>query len=368
MPPLEWDGAFIAKSVAMYGFTQTFDSEHESRYTHPDGRTILAEYDGGGAWRYTIGGYPDGHLDVIKENDYQSLPKFLKTGVMKYQPQPVSEGWVRIQVATQGPVDMVTGRSAAKWILGALVVIALCAAFWHFFVIRPNLIPPPPESPSDVTATLDTSFENPAALTVGNIDDCNHAVTCGGVKGIEDLHKLMSSSTFAAGAYGKFDFHSARVTTLPSDVWTYVSYRIGDKLYYTKKPRLVKKGEPILEDANGMVILMRCGNVLELGPQPEINDYEPGDIYPPAVEGLPAGPPVETTELIPPSIPTVPGYPVAPPEGGGTPYYPYPVGCCFTGGGGTPPSTPPVSTPEPSGLALMALGLLTIFTIRAVKR
>jgi hypothetical protein len=49
-------------------------------------RTILAEYDGGGAWRYTVTNR-DGTVVVVKENDYESINHYIRTGKATYIPQ-----------------------------------------------------------------------------------------------------------------------------------------------------------------------------------------------------------------------------------------------------------------------------------------
>ncbi len=58
-------------------------------YWREDGTRVFARYDGGGAWAFTVV-HPDGRRAEIRENDYQSLTRYFKTGSALYSPPKCS--------------------------------------------------------------------------------------------------------------------------------------------------------------------------------------------------------------------------------------------------------------------------------------
>ena len=66
----------------------------------------------------------------------------------------------------------------------------------------------------------------------------------------------------------------ARVVSLRSDVEAYVSYRIGDEIFWTRKPITLHKNENVIKDAS-IEVRMRCGNRVSATPQLPISLREP---------------------------------------------------------------------------------------------
>ncbi len=89
VPPEQWASRILYQEDVGFGGTP---------------RTILAEYDGGGAWRYTVTNQ-DGSTVMVKENDYESINQYIKTGTAKYMPQEC-----------EGPKVLMDGKElTAKW-------------------------------------------------------------------------------------------------------------------------------------------------------------------------------------------------------------------------------------------------------------
>ena len=197
-----------------------------------------------------------------------------------------------------------------------------------------------------------------------------YSVIPGGVESGPELKSAILRDAVAANHYADFDVTKARVVRLDRDQLAYVSYRMGDKIFWTSKKVKLPKGETVLTDGPHEA-RTRCGNrVSETPGQP----VSPGEPPPQALQ--PSQRPQQVSILLPPLIefppsspPNFPpGPPPAPPEappGGGIippPYFP-PVG----GGGSPPPSTPstppvvlpPVSVPEPGTFGMLALGITT---------
>jgi hypothetical protein len=174
----------------------------------------------------------------------------------------------------------------------------------------------------------------------------------------------------------------------------YVSYRIGNNVFWTKHKLALRKGEAMLSDGRNMA-RTRCGNrvsVLPVRPNapadPTSSDLD-GPVFPdivssPYLAAFSASPPALFSDPI--QSPGGPGAPivvVAPffplPGGGGivgnkSPTTPPPGGGGGTPGGGTPlpggggGGTPPVGIPEPGTAALLLIGLGAAATYARRKR
>jgi hypothetical protein len=223
----------------------------------------------------------------------------------------------------------------------------------------------------------------------------SYSVIPGGASSAQSLQAALHRDPIAAAHYIGFRVQNARVIHLTHERRAHVSYRIGDKIYWTRKEITLHAGETLLTDGTHFA-RTRCGN--------RIADVPAGPIFP-------AEPPIEVINR--PTFPhlpavtsdIVPAPPVWP--DGGTPFllalaptpqtvpsggYPFPpiIPCCVTGPktsngpkptppvppiGPIPPTPPPssgpfpqpppvvpppVTTPEPSTLLCLAVGLAAI--------
>jgi hypothetical protein len=126
----------------------------------------------------------------------------------------------------------------------------------------------------------------------------------------------------------------------------HVSYRIGDDVFWTKKPLLLKAGERLLTDGEHYA-RTRCGNQLAASPGPVSADEPPAGAFDSPLQRLQGGawvppiPPVSATTGSP-----VPGADSPGPVfiGGG---FPFPIGAILAGDpGGT--RTPIAAAPPPA--------------------
>jgi PEP-CTERM motif len=209
----------------------------------------------------------------------------------------------------------------------------------------------------------------------------------GGVRDSHELSESIAHDPVLAEHYR--DIHPAAMFALrlTTDTEGYVSYRVGNQIYWTHHLVRIKKGELVLTDGNRM-IRGRCGNQIvpaylrpkgiptTMDPlEPPSTVFETG--FPPVMSLPPSGQAL-MAEKNAPALPVVPGTP-----GGGTPpaFWPPlvpPVAwCCSgstqtgtpppvppTGGGGgdTPippvaPPAPPTHVPEPGTLLMVGAGL-----------
>lgn len=191
-----------------------------------------------------------------------------------------------------------------------------------------------------------------------------YSVIPGGVQGAADLKNSLTNDSVVAKHYEDFEVERARVIQLNQDRLLYVSYRLGNRVFWTNKPLLLPKGEAVLTDGEHLA-RTRCGNrlseapagpVLAAGPEFEAGPPEVAEAFPgaPALVGPPALPfPPLPTSAPPTTSVAPPGSPL--PPGGGIivpPIVPVP------GGGSTPP---PVQTPEPQMWLMLSAGLTGIW-------
>jgi len=200
-----------------------------------------------------------------------------------------------------------------------------------------------------------------------------YSVIPGGVKSGAELKTVMLRDPVAADHYADFNVAKARLVRLDQDQLAYVSYRMGDRIFWTSRKVKLPKGETVISDGEHEA-RTRCGNRISETPAQPVSPNEPTpQVFQPSQPPLPVSILLPPTIDFPPAPPPVlpPGPPLAPPPTppGGVifpPYFP-PTG----GGGSPPPSTPPivpppVSVPEPASFALLLVGLTTLIAIRSV--
>ncbi|MGH9495399.1 MAG: PEP-CTERM sorting domain-containing protein [Candidatus Sulfotelmatobacter sp.] len=208
-----------------------------------------------------------------------------------------------------------------------------------------------------------------------------YSVVAGGVRDARELKWAAEHDPVVAAHYAGFDYDHARVVRLVLARTAFISYRIGNKVYWTRHRVSLKKGETVLTDGK-IIARTRCANRVETVPQ-QAN----AEIEPPYVKfdqpGLPStaisNPPVpyESSLLTPPASGPAPPLTLYDPIGGGSfvPLAPPPLpGVCGvgkgksgSGGSGGKGKGNPCPTeggggvvPEPATLLLMGSGLAAV--------
>ncbi len=197
-----------------------------------------------------------------------------------------------------------------------------------------------------------------------------YSVIPGGVSDANDLRHAVLRDYVVRRHYGHFDYDHAQLIRVTHAREVYVSYRVRDRIFWTRKKIRLHAGELLLTDGK-ITARARCGNQISDAVKPEVSDEEPEDavldqpVAPaPAARSLPFHPAL--------AAPDLPGGEVRPPQlfagGFSFPYVPFglPVvsGSCsandkLVDGHCRPKHHPPV-VPEPSTLVLTATGLAII--------
>jgi hypothetical protein len=193
-----------------------------------------------------------------------------------------------------------------------------------------------------------------------------YSVIPGGVKSAAELKNSITHDAVVAEHYQGFAVERARVVRLSEDRALYVSYRLGNRVFWSKKRLTLLKGETVISDGEHMA-RTRCGNRLAEAPATPILAAEPTFEAAPAevAQILAGGPGLLGAPFAPGDVPLIPppASGIPPASGGGITF---PPGIPIVGGGPpsrgiTPPVPPivppPVTTPEPGTLLMLATGL-----------
>jgi hypothetical protein len=152
-----------------------------------------------------------------------------------------------------------------------------------------------------------------------------YSVVPGGVNDAKELKWVAEHDPVVAAHYAGFDYDHARVVQLTLARTAFVSYRIGNHIYWMNRRIALHKGEKLITDGR-ITARGRCGNRVAENPQPEVSPAQPS---PEALEkpqdgagsAMPAPPvPFESALLNRPFVPDVePGAPMnsSTPFGGG---------------------------------------------------
>ncbi len=153
-----------------------------------------------------------------------------------------------------------------------------------------------------------------------------YSVIPGGVKDVSDLRYAAARDYVVRRHYTHFDFEHARLIRAQEAREVYLSYRIRDTVYWTRKRIRLRLGEMLLTDGN-ITARARCGNQISDTAKPEVSNDEPDqDALDRPVAELEPGPsfPARPT-LAPPDLPA--GQPIAPKLFANSFIFPYvPVG------------------------------------------
>jgi len=217
-----------------------------------------------------------------------------------------------------------------------------------------------------------------------------YSVIPGGVQSAGELGSAVRNDAVVARHYADFDVAKAHVISLERDRLVYVSYRMGEEIFWTNRALQLHKGETLITDGTHEA-RTRCGNRIADTAQ------APSSAQQPALDAFEGFAPVG--ELAPPA-PFSTGHPLALEQSDfARPFYPFAPGAAFGTGlgnvnsGGTGSSTgtglflntggstgsgsssdsgspggTPVATPEPSTMLLLSAGLGAWFVAEKFRR
>lgn len=170
-----------------------------------------------------------------------------------------------------------------------------------------------------------------------------HSVIPGGAWDAQELTGALANDPVVADHYRDVNPRTFRAVTLTSGRLAHVSYRMGDRVYWTKRPVRIHSGETILTDGQTL-IRARCGNCISLSPLLPTAEAEP------ALSELDAltdtGPLLVSWNMTPSGLP-IEETPIDLDTGLLIPIFPFGgLGVSSTEPTEAPPGTPPLFAPD----------------------
>jgi hypothetical protein len=124
------------------------------------------------------------------------------------------------------------------------------------------------------------------------------SVVPGGVRSPEGAQQAVDRDPIVKEHYRAVDIAKLRTEKLSKSKSAYVSYRMGDSIYWTRNPVLIKAGETVLSDGETM-LRGRCGNMVSETARLPV---APAHLEPPAAAMDVAVPASRLVAAIPPAI------------------------------------------------------------------
>lgn len=103
-----------------------------------------------------------------------------------------------------------------------------------------------------------------------------YSVVPGGVRNLAELRKAAAQDSAVRRHYSHFDFDHAKLIRLPETRDVFLSYRIRDTVFWTRKRVRLQPGELLLTDGN-ITARARCGNQISDTAKPEVSNEEPDE-------------------------------------------------------------------------------------------
>jgi hypothetical protein len=238
-------------------------------------------------------------------------------------------------------------RARRRRFLAAVIITTVLIAVSLAKLSRTPRIPAePPESGPESLVAIATEPVEAGGDTGREPVVFPYSIIPGGAANADALREAIAADPVVRAHYANFDLSRTRVVRLTEPRVAHVSYRIGDDVFWTKKPLLLKAGERLLTDGEHYA-RTRCGNQLAASPGPVSTDEPPAGAFDSPLHRLQSGawvppiPPVSATTGSPGPGADSPG-PVF--IGGG---FPFPIGAIQAGDpGGTRP--PIAAAPPPA--------------------
>ena len=134
--------------------------------------------------------------------------------------------------------------------------------------------PEPDRKSAEASRNLFLALQKEALHQLEGQTVYKHSVMPGGVRSVHELKGAAVHDPDVATHYAGFHYDRAQVVTIVLARTAYVSYRIGNKVYWTRRRVSLKKGETVITDGK-MTARTRCANRVEEVPQQAASEAEP---------------------------------------------------------------------------------------------
>jgi len=170
---------------------------------------------------------------------------------------------------------MVRRRLLVAVVLGTFVIVS-----WAITTIDRARFDSSVRSDTRALEVIDTtgSDHSSAASTATDVQRTvfPYSVIPGGVNSVDELRSAIAADAIVADHYKTFDLSKARVERLAAPRFAHVSFRIGERVYWTRNPLVLPAGERVITDGTN-IARTRCGNQVATQPGPT-SPAEPSEI------------------------------------------------------------------------------------------
>ena len=88
-----------------------------------------------------------------------------------------------------------------------------------------------------------------------------YSIVPGGVRSAQEVIRAIANDPVVAAHYAGIAANNLRLVRLTRPLAAHVSYRIGDRIYWTQRKLILPVGEPVLTDGK-TTLRARCGNIV----------------------------------------------------------------------------------------------------------
>lgn len=159
---------------------------------------------------------------------------------------------------------------------GVAIIFASCAAIFIFAValasiFRRPIVAAPPKAPvvADAPPLLPQYRPVKSERVV-----YPYSVIPGGVRSREELADRFVKDPVVAAHFADFGISRSTIVRAEETQYVHVSYRMRNKVYWTKKTVKIPEGESLITDGRNTA-RTRCGNKVSVLPQEPVSDEEP---------------------------------------------------------------------------------------------
>ena len=168
-----------------------------------------------------------------------------------------------------------------RGILTAAMVLALVAACWQS-VARHLALPtlhtsnflPDSFSRLDASRLALLSQARVVHVSRSGRETYPYSVIPGGIRNAADLHDRAARDYVVRRHFAGFNYERAHLVRAGRARKVYLSYRLRDRIYWTRKKVRLLEAELLLTDGT-ITARARCGNQVSETPKPEVSDEEP---------------------------------------------------------------------------------------------
>jgi hypothetical protein len=171
-------------------------------------------------------------------------------------------------------------RLVRRWLFAAAMALftasvsTLALMYFSPSLFRAKDSAPPVPRQSELNRNSVLTLDHTVSDQRSNRPVYPYSVVPGGVENVKELKWVAEHDPVVAAHYAGFDYARAQVVRLTLARTVYVSYRIGNRIYWTRRRLTLHKGEKLITDGR-MTARTRCANRVEETPQQAASPVEP---------------------------------------------------------------------------------------------